>query len=176
MSQRKDAVPLVRNFALVYLEMAMERASAEARAAVLPELLQGIGAKPAQHRDMLLRMAMAALQHFTVMGAKLRNALSAERSCTTGPRLESMATCRAYCVCSSMSWLEHGMEQCSWQLHSDMSLVSSSQGQKEACGLQRRMFDTRCNLQALPFQWVPRLSSPPSTPSSRLTRTGKLVP
>ena len=70
-SQRKDAVPLVRNFALVYLEMAMERASAEARAAVLPELLQYIGSKPAQHRDMLLRMAMAGLQHFVTTGAML---------------------------------------------------------------------------------------------------------
>ncbi len=59
----------MRNFALVYLEMAMERASAEARAAVLPELLQGIGSKPAQHRDMLLRMAMAGLQHFSTTGA-----------------------------------------------------------------------------------------------------------
>ena len=58
----------MRNFALVYLEMAMDRASAEARAAVLPELLQGIAAKPAQHRDMLLRMATAALQHFVVTG------------------------------------------------------------------------------------------------------------
>ncbi len=66
--QRKDAAPLVRNFALVYLEMAMDRASAEARAGVLPDLLQGIAAKPPQHRDMLLRMATAALQHFVVTG------------------------------------------------------------------------------------------------------------
>ena len=72
MLQRKDAAPLVRNFALVYLEMAMNRASAGARAAVLPELLQGIAAKPAQHRDMLLRMATAALRHFAVTGVDRR--------------------------------------------------------------------------------------------------------
>ncbi len=70
--QRKDAAPLVRNFALVYLEMAIDRASAEARASVLPELLQGIAAKPPQHRDMLLRMATAALQHFVVTGTNLQ--------------------------------------------------------------------------------------------------------
>ena len=38
--QRPDAPPLVRNFALVYVEMAMERADTKERAAVLPDLLQ----------------------------------------------------------------------------------------------------------------------------------------
>lgn len=66
--QQPAASPLVRNFALVYVEMAMERSSAQQRAAVLPELLEGIGSKPQQHQDMLLRMAMAALQSMAVTG------------------------------------------------------------------------------------------------------------
>lgn len=67
--QQPAASPLVRNFALVYVEMAMERSSAQQRAAVLPELLQCIGSKPQQHQDMLLRMAMSALQSMAVTGA-----------------------------------------------------------------------------------------------------------
>lgn len=66
--QRPDASPLVRNFALVYVEMAMERSSTAERAVVLPELLQRISTKPQQHQDMLLRMAMSALQSLAVTG------------------------------------------------------------------------------------------------------------
>lgn len=66
--QKPDAPPLVRNFALVYVEMAMERSSAPQRIAVLPELLQGIGARPQLHRDLLLRLAFTALESMSVTG------------------------------------------------------------------------------------------------------------
>ncbi|KAK9834910.1 hypothetical protein WJX81_007994 [Elliptochloris bilobata] len=61
------SAPLVRNFALVYLEMAFERAPGEARLAVVPRLLEGVAARTPQHREMLLRLALAGLQAYAVM-------------------------------------------------------------------------------------------------------------
>ena len=55
--------PLVRNFALVYVEMAFERASAEERGALVGELLRGISGRSAQ--EMLLRMAATGLAHLS---------------------------------------------------------------------------------------------------------------
>ena len=57
--------PLVRNFALVYVEMAFERASSEERGALVGELLRGISSRSAQHQEMLLRMAAAGLSHLS---------------------------------------------------------------------------------------------------------------
>ena len=79
--QRTDAPPLVRNFALVYVEMAMERSTAQQRGAVLRELLQGISSKPQQHQDMLLRMAMSALQSMAVTGMPSARVYEADHPC-----------------------------------------------------------------------------------------------
>lgn len=54
--------PLVRNFALVYVEQGFERASDEERFACLPLLAQGIAARPEQQRDMLLRLIVQSLE------------------------------------------------------------------------------------------------------------------
>ena len=41
------AVPMVSNFALVYIEMGLPRVSAAERAALVPALLVGVGQRPA---------------------------------------------------------------------------------------------------------------------------------
>jgi proteasome component ECM29 len=53
--------PMVRNFALVYVEQAFERATPEDRAAQITRLLQGVATRTAQHREMILRMAVTGL-------------------------------------------------------------------------------------------------------------------
>ncbi|KXZ47234.1 hypothetical protein GPECTOR_37g240 [Gonium pectorale] len=57
------AYGMVRNFALVYTEMAAERAPGPERVAALPSLLRGLSRRPAAHAAILLRVAAAALEH-----------------------------------------------------------------------------------------------------------------
>ena len=59
---RATPSPMVRNFALVYVEMAFSRASEADRGAAVAPLLAGIALRPAQQTDMLLRMAVAGLE------------------------------------------------------------------------------------------------------------------
>lgn len=49
--------PTVRNFAIVYVEMAFERAPEASRLLHAPALLRGVGAASAAHRPILLRLA-----------------------------------------------------------------------------------------------------------------------
>ncbi|KAG2487332.1 hypothetical protein HYH03_014048 [Edaphochlamys debaryana] len=56
------AYGMVRNFALVYAEMAAERAPGAERLAALPGLLTGISRRPAAHQAILLRIASSALE------------------------------------------------------------------------------------------------------------------
>lgn len=56
--------PLVRNFAVVYSEMAFERADAAARLQAVPRLAAGISARSTQHRDIFLRLIVQALVQF----------------------------------------------------------------------------------------------------------------
>jgi len=60
--------PLVRNFALVYVERAAERAPADARFRHLNALLQGVASRPAPHQGTLLRLTARALEHLAVQG------------------------------------------------------------------------------------------------------------
>ena len=53
--------PMVRNFALVYVEQAFERAPPEDRAAQIVRLLHGIHARSTQHREIILRLAVTGL-------------------------------------------------------------------------------------------------------------------
>ncbi|PSC71704.1 proteasome-associated ECM29-like protein [Micractinium conductrix] len=55
--------PMARNFALVYLEQAVERAAPADRFAELPTMLTGLSTRPAQHQDMLLRLAAQCWEH-----------------------------------------------------------------------------------------------------------------
>ncbi|GBG83689.1 hypothetical protein CBR_g37490 [Chara braunii] len=56
--------PIVKNFAIVYLEMALERVSDQERLTVVPSLLDGLSGRPGQHQDMLLLMAIEGLQQY----------------------------------------------------------------------------------------------------------------
>jgi proteasome component ECM29 len=53
---------LVRNFALVYTEMAFDRADVPTRAAAVNDLLCNVGRSSSAHAPMLLRMALAGLE------------------------------------------------------------------------------------------------------------------
>lgn len=53
---------IVRNFAIVYVEMAFERAAPAARLAHAPQLLLGVAAASAAHRPILLRLALCGLE------------------------------------------------------------------------------------------------------------------
>ena len=53
--------PMVRNFALVYVEQAFDRADPEDRAAQITRLLHGVAARTAQHKEMIMRMAVTGL-------------------------------------------------------------------------------------------------------------------
>eukprot|EP00268_Persea_americana_P062214 TRINITY_DN795_c0_g1_i5.p1 TRINITY_DN795_c0_g1~~TRINITY_DN795_c0_g1_i5.p1 ORF type:complete len:1799 (+),score=364.65 TRINITY_DN795_c0_g1_i5:189-5585(+) len=50
------AAPMVKNFCIVYLEMAFERTPAEEKANLAPELVANISKFPPQHQDILLRI------------------------------------------------------------------------------------------------------------------------
>ncbi|CAG9462820.1 unnamed protein product [Pedinophyceae sp. YPF-701] len=63
-SQRGPAGhPLVRNFSLVYVEMAFPRATPEQQAAATPKLLPGCAHAPSQQREIVLRLAMASMEY-----------------------------------------------------------------------------------------------------------------
>ena len=53
--------PMVRNFALVYVEQAHARATPEDRAAQILPILRGVASRTQQHRDLILRLAVEAL-------------------------------------------------------------------------------------------------------------------
>ncbi|GFR47108.1 hypothetical protein Agub_g8793, partial [Astrephomene gubernaculifera] len=59
---------MVRNFSLVYAEMAAERAPGAERMAVLSSLLTGISRRPPAHRPICLRIAAAALEQLGTGG------------------------------------------------------------------------------------------------------------
>jgi len=67
--RRPPPLPMVRNFALVYVEMAAQRATPDQRLAIVPHLLEGIASKPAAQRDMLLRLAAGGLAQLNGPGA-----------------------------------------------------------------------------------------------------------
>ncbi|GIL84025.1 hypothetical protein Vretimale_11016, partial [Volvox reticuliferus] len=54
---------MVRNFSLVYTEMAAERAPGSDRLAALPFLLPGFSKRPVDHQTILLRILAASLEH-----------------------------------------------------------------------------------------------------------------
>lgn len=54
--------PLVRNFALVYLERGAPRAAPEARLRLLPTLLAGVAVRPTGQQTSLLRLATAGVE------------------------------------------------------------------------------------------------------------------
>ncbi|KAK9810293.1 hypothetical protein WJX72_008148 [[Myrmecia] bisecta] len=58
---------LVRNFALVYVEMAFERSTPEQRNSVVAQLMTGISGKSQQHREMLLRMAITGCEFLATL-------------------------------------------------------------------------------------------------------------
>ncbi|CAK0785632.1 hypothetical protein CVIRNUC_008843 [Coccomyxa viridis] len=70
---RSDAPPLVRNFSLVYVEMAFERASPEDRLEAALLMLKGISSRSQQHKEMLLRMAVNGLGNQSTLGAASRS-------------------------------------------------------------------------------------------------------
>ncbi|XP_020242083.1 proteasome-associated protein ECM29 homolog isoform X2 [Asparagus officinalis] len=51
-----NAVSMVRNFCIVYIEMAFERLPKEVKEESAPELLVGLGKRPQQHQDIILRI------------------------------------------------------------------------------------------------------------------------
>ena len=54
-------MPLVANFALIYIEMGLPRVTEAARATLVPRLLVGISGRPAAQQDSLLALLLAAL-------------------------------------------------------------------------------------------------------------------
>lgn len=60
--------PLVLNFAVVYIEMALERATSRERADAAAPLLRGIGCRGAQHQGILLRAAVWGLADLAELG------------------------------------------------------------------------------------------------------------
>jgi len=65
---KPDAAPMVRNFAIVYVETAASRAAPEARFAQVGALLHGISTRPDAHQQMLLRLAVRGLEHMAAQG------------------------------------------------------------------------------------------------------------
>ncbi|KAG2292245.1 hypothetical protein Bca52824_038914, partial [Brassica carinata] len=52
------ASPMVRNFAIVYVEMAFERAPAKEREDIAPKTLENVSKFPQQHQEIILRIAI----------------------------------------------------------------------------------------------------------------------
>ncbi|KAF5195325.1 Proteasome-associated ecm29, partial [Thalictrum thalictroides] len=50
-----NVAPMVKNFCIVYIEMALERLSVEEKTTMAPELLINISKLPSQHQDIILR-------------------------------------------------------------------------------------------------------------------------
>lgn len=59
-----ESVSMVKNFALVYIEMAYDRAPVEEQTEVIGSLLSGLAKAPTQHQDMILRMAAKGLDRY----------------------------------------------------------------------------------------------------------------
>ncbi|XP_024395125.1 LOW QUALITY PROTEIN: uncharacterized protein [Physcomitrium patens] len=59
-----DSASMVRNFALVYIEMAYDRAPVDEQTEVVGSLLLGLAKAPVQHQDMILRMAAKGLDRY----------------------------------------------------------------------------------------------------------------
>ncbi|KMZ74828.1 hypothetical protein ZOSMA_121G00010 [Zostera marina] len=49
--------PMIRNFCIVYIEMAFQRLPLEEKATMAPELIDGLSKLPMQHQDIILRIA-----------------------------------------------------------------------------------------------------------------------
>lgn len=62
---RTNSSPLVRSFSLVYIEKGMQRASPDVRFSHLDQLLANLSQKPLPHQDILLRIAVTALEHLS---------------------------------------------------------------------------------------------------------------
>jgi proteasome component ECM29 len=96
--------PMVRNFALVYVEMAFQRTSEAERSAAIAPLLAGIAERPAQQVDMLLRMAVAGLEALAVMPHAHALGSSEEfaaRCCMHRPPLvPGVLTSACFCDCA----------------------------------------------------------------------------
>ncbi|KAH0895160.1 hypothetical protein HID58_057589 [Brassica napus] len=55
------ASPMVRNFAIVYVEMAFERAPAKEREDIAPKTLENVSKFPQQHQEIILRIAIKVI-------------------------------------------------------------------------------------------------------------------
>ncbi|KAK9274184.1 hypothetical protein L1049_018998 [Liquidambar formosana] len=56
-----DAAPMVKNFCIVYIEMAFERANAEEKKNMAPMLVANISKLPHQHQEIILRIAIKVI-------------------------------------------------------------------------------------------------------------------
>ncbi|GAA0159929.1 scaffold/adaptor protein [Lithospermum erythrorhizon] len=59
-----SATPMVRNFCIVYIEMAIDRVPMEEQENISPMLLSGISKLPAQHQDILLRIIIKVIGEY----------------------------------------------------------------------------------------------------------------
>ncbi|XP_023639453.1 proteasome-associated protein ECM29 homolog isoform X1 [Capsella rubella] len=55
------AAPMVRNFAIVYVEMAFERAPVKEREEIAPSTLENVSKLPKQHQEIILRIAIKVI-------------------------------------------------------------------------------------------------------------------
>lgn len=62
--QSPDSTSMVKNFSVVYMEMAYDRASLDEQTEVVGALLSGLSNAPAQHQDVILRMAAKGLNRY----------------------------------------------------------------------------------------------------------------
>eukprot|EP01018_Ginkgo_biloba_P028625 Gb_39351 [translate_table: standard] len=62
--QNVDATPTVKNFSIVYIEMAFDRLPMEEKVSLAPEMLHGLSKLPVQHQDMLLRMVAKETHYY----------------------------------------------------------------------------------------------------------------
>ncbi|KAJ0102383.1 hypothetical protein Patl1_05581 [Pistacia atlantica] len=56
-----NAAPMVKNFCIVYIEMAFERAHLKEKEDMAPELVRSISKLPQQHQDIILRIAVRVI-------------------------------------------------------------------------------------------------------------------
>ncbi|XP_044479857.1 proteasome adapter and scaffold protein ECM29-like [Mangifera indica] len=56
-----NAAPMVKNFCIVYIEMAFERAQLKEKEDMAPELVSSISKLPQQHQDIILRIAVRVI-------------------------------------------------------------------------------------------------------------------
>ena len=68
----ENSAGMVRNFALVYVELAFERADDAGRLAVVTQLLRGVAGASAAHKAMVLRLAVRALEPHADLTASAR--------------------------------------------------------------------------------------------------------